>query len=188
LLTDPLRYMGKKASQYEAKRSHTRKWRLEHDAVASLLPDAESVLDVPVGTGRFFPLYDGMRVTGVDISPDMLAEARKRGFKDLHLGDIRDMRFADGRFDVAVCMRLLNWLTPSDMAQAVKELSRVASILIVGLRAHRDYPTCKGRLWVHSLAYCREIIADSGLLIDRDVNLRGGTYSIYRLCHKPPCA
>ena len=54
---------------------------MEHQAVAGFLSQLDPgscVLDIPVGTGRFIPLYNnlGLRATGVDASIDMLGEAR----------------------------------------------------------------------------------------------------------------
>lgn len=70
------------------------------------------VLDVPCGFGRHSVLLAqrGYRVTGVDIGPEVLAEARRRAAAegvsvDLRRGDMRRLRYR-GRFDL-----LLNLFT-----------------------------------------------------------------------------
>ncbi|MFC4070253.1 class I SAM-dependent methyltransferase [Actinoplanes subglobosus] len=63
------------------------------------------VLDVGVGTGRNLPHYPApVRVTGVGVSPGMLAVARRRAAElgrdvDLHEGDAARLPFADEAFD-----------------------------------------------------------------------------------------
>lgn len=129
-------YHGDMASTYEARRTGSRKWRREHDAVAEFLqrlPRGLSVLDVPVGTGRFFPLYvaSEAKVVGVDISPDMLDEARSMANETglsvrLLGGSVLALPLVDNACDAVVCVRLLNWLTAKDVEIALAEISRVA--------------------------------------------------------------
>ncbi len=70
------------------------------------------VLEVGVGTGLALPLYDASkRVTGIDLSCDMLDRARARveaeGLTQVEAlleQDAEDTDFADGSFDVAASM------------------------------------------------------------------------------------
>jgi ubiquinone/menaquinone biosynthesis C-methylase UbiE len=107
------RYRGKGAAEYEAKRAHKQKWILENQGVEYLFPDnIKAVLDVPVGTGRFKYLYEKKsieKIVGVDTSPDMLKEAKKKGITNLYLNDIRKMPFKNKAFDLAICIRLFPW-------------------------------------------------------------------------------
>ena len=67
------------------------------------------VLEVAVGTGRNLPHYpDGVRLTGVDWSPAMLAIARERAAAlgreaDLRQGDAQALDFPDESFDTVLC-------------------------------------------------------------------------------------
>lgn len=78
--------------------------------------DYTSILEVGVGTGLSLPLYStDKRITGVDISPEMLAHARKRVADEgltnvvaLHEMDGEDLRFADGSFDVVVASYVMS--------------------------------------------------------------------------------
>lgn len=76
----------------------------------------QRVLEVGVGTGLSLPLYPaGVRVTGVDISPEMLNRARARlareGIGDdveLHVMDAERMSFAPDSFDKVVAMYVVS--------------------------------------------------------------------------------
>ena len=76
-----LKYRKKMAANYEAKRSKQLRWDMENKIVAAMLDTLNgSVLDVPVGTGRFLKLYANlkMKCTGIDISEEMLTLARQK--------------------------------------------------------------------------------------------------------------
>ncbi len=66
------------------------------------------VLEIGVGTGLNLPLYDpDVRLTGLDLSPGMLAEARRRAADlgidaDLREGDAQAIDFPKDRFDTVV--------------------------------------------------------------------------------------
>lgn len=87
------------------------------------------VLEIAVGTGRNLAYYAAdVRLTGIDLSPAMLAIARKRAAEmardaDLRLGDAEQLEVADESFDTMVCTFSLCTI-PND-AQAVSEMRRV---------------------------------------------------------------
>src|SRR5215217_7622118 len=87
------------------------------------------VLEVAVGTGRNFPFYpQGVRLTGIDLSPAMLEIARKRADElgvDAHLreGDAQELPFPEASFDTVVCtLSLCN--IPNDR-RGIAEMKRV---------------------------------------------------------------
>ncbi len=91
----------------------------------------ERILEVGVGTGLSLPLYpDHVRVTGIDISTEMLEKARQRVEQDglsqveevLEM-DAEQMQFADASFDKVVAMYVVS-VVP-DLAQLVREMRRV---------------------------------------------------------------
>jgi ubiquinone/menaquinone biosynthesis C-methylase UbiE len=139
------RYRGSRARNYDNERVKLAKWASEQRIVGSFLaslPQGSSVLDVPVGTGRFAAEYksNGLRATGMDVSPDMLAEAGAKAAAqglDMTLveGDIRKVPSADNGFDTVVCICFLNWVDEAGARAALRELARVArSNLIVSVR------------------------------------------------------
>jgi SAM-dependent methyltransferase len=128
------RYSGKNAVEYDAKRRDSSRYKSEDLAFEQLysLVQPGSVLDLPIGTGRFLPLYRarGAKVTGLDLSEDMLAvaaaKAAEDGFLTLLRGDARDpetFRGLEGEFDLVVSVRFLNWLTGAEMRAALENFA-----------------------------------------------------------------
>jgi ubiquinone/menaquinone biosynthesis C-methylase UbiE len=126
-------YTPDDARTYDADRAVEPLWHAENAYVADLVQRlrARTVLDVPVGTGRFLPFYAGARVTGVDLSDAMLAESAARiaadGLRDIALqqGSVTEMPFADRAFELVVCWRLLHLLPPPVLRAAFAEMARV---------------------------------------------------------------
>ena len=87
------------------------------------------VLDVGVGTGRNLPHYPaGTTITGIDLSPAMLAHARERAAglglaADLREGDAEALPLESESFDTVVCA--LSLCTIPDPSAAVTEMRRV---------------------------------------------------------------
>jgi phosphatidylethanolamine/phosphatidyl-N-methylethanolamine N-methyltransferase len=87
------------------------KGRLRAVALANRLP-GKDVLEVGVGTGLALPHYSpDKRITGIDLSKEMLRKARERTRKDvlvnvqaLHEMDAEATSFEDASFDIAVGM------------------------------------------------------------------------------------
>ena len=87
------------------------------------------VLEVAIGTGRNLGLFArDVQLTGVELSPGMLARAQERvaalGMKaDLRRGDAQALDFPDDSFDTVVATLALCSI-PDDRA-AVREMARV---------------------------------------------------------------
>jgi ubiquinone/menaquinone biosynthesis C-methylase UbiE len=81
------------------------KWRA---ALWNMVPPDAKVLEIGVGTGRNFKYYrPDLAITGIDISPKMLAKAERKAAKDdvrvdLRLMDAQALEFPDQSFDVAI--------------------------------------------------------------------------------------
>jgi ubiquinone/menaquinone biosynthesis C-methylase UbiE len=87
------------------------------------------VLEVAIGTGLNLPHYPAdATITGIELSPAMLAIARKRAADlgmdvDLRTGDAQALPFPDQAFDTVVCA--LSLCTIPDPAAAIGEMKRV---------------------------------------------------------------
>jgi phosphatidylethanolamine/phosphatidyl-N-methylethanolamine N-methyltransferase len=150
----------------EAVRAAYRRWAGIYDAVfggifllarrravalVNRLPGRD-VLEVGVGTGLALPYYAAdRRVTGIDLSAEMLAQARKR-VADTGIGNVVALRemdaeatdFPDASFDIAVAMFVAS-VVPDPRA-LMAEMRRVVrpggNILFIS-----HFTAKKGLLW-----------------------------------------
>ncbi len=90
----------------------------------------DHVLEVGVGTGLTLPFYsESVKVTGIDISPDMLQVARQylngngSTKRSLFLMDAQQMSFADNMFDKVAAMYVVS-VVPQPKT-LVSEMKRV---------------------------------------------------------------
>ena len=89
------------------------------------------ILDAGVGTGRNFPFYPAAsEVVGIDLSPAMLARAKRRQHAaaapvELRQMDVTRLEFADGYFDAAAATFLFCVLPDDLQVAALRELGRV---------------------------------------------------------------
>ena len=87
------------------------------------------VLELACGTARNLPFYPGdVAVTGIELSPEMLALGQKRARQlghpaDLRLGDAQDLPFEDESFDTVTCT--LGFCTIPDTNRAAAQAFRV---------------------------------------------------------------
>ena len=88
-----------------------------------------SVLEVGVGTGKNFPYYpSGVKVVGIDLSPCMLARARRKALKldrsvDLREMDVQNLEFPDHCFDTVFATFV--FCSVPDPVAGLRELRRV---------------------------------------------------------------
>src|SRR5262245_57994469 len=89
----------------------------------------DRILEVCVGSGLSLPLYpEGARVTGIDLSHEMLVKARRVRQRLKQTGpllqmDAENMAFPDASFDKAVVLFAMAGLP--DPVRAMKEIERV---------------------------------------------------------------
>ena len=140
-------------------------------------------LEVAVGTGRNLPHYPaGLDLTGLDLSPEMLARARRRAAElgrrvDLREGDAERLPFPDGSFDTVVCTLAL--CAVPDREAAIAEIDRVlrpgGRLLLLD---HVERRWRRGRP--------ADLAADRGFRPDRRDRLRLGV--IDRLAARKPAS
>ena len=137
-------------------------------------PD-DTVLDVATGTGavaRELIRQKGCTVVGLDQSPEMLAEARRRLGGDVRLveGTAERLPFDDASFDALTFTYLLRYV--EDPAATLRELARV--VRPGGTIASLEFAVPRG-LW-HPLweLYVRGILPAAGRLISPGWHRVGG--------------
>jgi len=162
---------------------------------------ARRVLEVGVGTGISLPFYRcDHEVTGVDISPQMLARARER-VTALNLTHVRDLlemdashlNFPDNSFDAVIAMYVMP-VVP-DPEKVLREIERVCTpggkVIIVnhfakqnGLRGkleRRLVPICEFLGW--RIDFCLDQIVSCTSLNLRRIQTLGpfGLYTLLQL-------
>ena len=162
------------------------------------------VLDVAVGTGLNLPHYPpGVRLTGVDLSPVMLAAAAKRAV-DLGLTvDLREavaerLPFDDASFDTVVCT--LSLCSVADDTAAIGEMHRVLRpggqlLLLDHVAATNRILLAPQRLWEkvtlrmvgdHQTRHPLPLVKRAGFAVTDSRRSRAGTVERVRAV-KPAC-
>ncbi|HMJ32356.1 MAG TPA: class I SAM-dependent methyltransferase [Baekduia sp.] len=118
-------------------RGRRRVLRAELDRLP-LAPDPR-LLDAGCGSGRTLDeLARYGRVSGIDLSPEAVAAAHRRGHRDVRVGHVERLPFPDATFDVVTCLDVVEH-TPDDRA-TLAELRRVArpgGLLLVTVPAYQ---------------------------------------------------
>ncbi len=99
-------------------------------ALVDRIPDGcRNFLDLGVGTGLeltlLFERFPSARVTGIDISENMLAELASRPFSDritAVFGDFFEVDFVGAPFDAVISSSALHHFTPDDKARLYKKI------------------------------------------------------------------
>jgi ArsR family transcriptional regulator len=136
------------AGRMELVYSPGRSWEATARALMALL-DLGDVLDLASGDGVFAELIAGRvrSLTCVDISPAVIAAARKRlaGFGQVrfHEGDMHALPFADGSYDHVFAMHALSYsATPERLLREAARVLRPGGRLVVAaLKTHRHEET-----------------------------------------------
>lgn len=118
-------------------RSKERRERLEIDKVVSYClkdEDIKSVLDIGCGSGLFAEQFckRGIKVTGIDLNPDMIESARRYVPEaDFYVGEAEHLPFENDSFDLVFFGVVLHEV--ADYTKSLSEAYRVCNIKTVVL-------------------------------------------------------
>lgn len=155
-------------------------------SLASYMPAGAEVLDVGCGAGQCSALFTslGFAVTGIDISPVMLALASARSPESSFLEmDMRQLDFPDARFEGLWASAAFLHLTKDDAPTALAEFRRV---LRAGAPLAVTVKTGEGEGWEPSpygsfeRFYSRYGAKEIGRLFSPSFNVRSITHSTDR--------
>ena len=160
------------------------------------------VLEVGIGTGRNLPYYPAdATITGIELSPAMLAGARTRAADlgmevDLRTGDAQALPFPDASFDTVLCA--LSLCTIPDPAAAIGQMHRVlvpgGRLLLVDHIAS-TWPPIRAAQWLlerltiraageHFTRRQLPLVRAAGFDIVETERLKAGT--VERICARKP--
>ena len=167
-------YSGAKATGYEAHRRQHPKWKWERSIMVRILDrlrgEVESVIDAPVGTGRFLNLYR-VPVTGLDYSKDMLSQAREKVTKATLLRHNMVNRDLSISADLVVCFRFLNLLDTKTARRVLgRLLSAACKYAVFTVRTVEDdyaHRMSVGRVFLHRKSAIEKTIEQCGFEIVR---------------------
>jgi ubiquinone/menaquinone biosynthesis C-methylase UbiE len=185
------KYRGRKALTYDSVRQRQRRWVIENEEVSRMLHvlNPVSVLDCPVGTGRFFMTYEALpkikELYGIDASEEMLQLAHKkmrsRPHTQLHVGDATATGLKDRACDVVVCVRFLDLIDEMAMRRVVAELCRVSRrAIILTIRLGDSYVN-KSNTATHDRRAFGRLIGRLGWRVQERVPVFDAGWEIIRL-------
>jgi ubiquinone/menaquinone biosynthesis C-methylase UbiE len=182
-------YFGEKAALYDQNNEHTSKRENERRALREFLSaGVKSVLDIPVGTGTFFPIYRelGLKVTGMDVSPEMMAQATAKD-PDIEVvyGDILDIPMPEKFVDAVVCIRLLALIDQDSMVKAMMEMGRVARERIIVSLYTGPQRERHSRHFVHLASEFEDAAIIGGFVETASVDVNGRGYCVKLLTKCP---
>lgn len=115
--------------------------RKEAEYVYNELKDYERILDIGCGIGSFEQNLPDLNIIGLDVSEEMLEEARKRSDKIFVQGNAEQLEFEDSTFNAVFTVTTLEFL--DNYQAAVKEMARVTrpkgKILVLMLNPKSEY-------------------------------------------------
>jgi ubiquinone/menaquinone biosynthesis C-methylase UbiE len=123
------KFWDKYSTRYDRNIQGTERWLFPGGREWACSQASGTVLEVAVGTGLNLPLYSrDVTVTGVDLSPGMLAVARDRAKAlgldaDLRVGNAEALEFGDASFDTVLCT--ISLCNIPDHRAAIAEMYRV---------------------------------------------------------------
>jgi uncharacterized peroxidase-related enzyme len=117
---------GRKAVEFATlfEPTHFREYVVMQDRLG--LGAGDRVLDMACGSGLALELASvrGARCAGIDASPRLLAVARDRNpDADIRTGDMNDLPWDDGSFDIVTSFRGIWGTTPNALAEALRVLA-----------------------------------------------------------------
>lgn len=96
------------------------------------------ILDIPCGTGQYTwrLAAEGFEVVAADNSPQMVEVAARPQCEakiqpKFQVADLFNMEFEPGSFDAALCIRFLHLLKAAERREAVRQLARMAEIVVI---------------------------------------------------------
>ncbi len=193
-------YTGGKAAKYEESRKNNPKWQFEDECLINTLKklnDVYTIVDAPVGTGRFVLFYHDInpnyKLYGVDYSKDMLRLAQEK----INSTNIEFVKHdiinshLNLTVDLVVCYRFLNLLNWDDACRAIVNLlsaSKKYALLSIRLvdKKYKGQKFIENKIYLHSEEDFFDLINAKGFNVNNIFDFtdkREGNYKVV-LCER----
>lgn len=124
------------------------------------LPGAARLLDAGCGSGRTLDELAGYgEVAGVELQPEGVEAARRRGHADVRVAPVEAIPHPDASFDLVTCLDVIEH-TPDDL-RSLRELRRVTrpgGVLVVTVPAYPRLWSLHDELNRHHRRYTRRML------------------------------
>lgn len=149
-------------------------------------PHGARILEFGTGTGIYASMLShfGYEVTGVDLSEEMLAMARKNaellGTKNIRFerASILDLSDYYGRFDLAYSNGVIEHFYDADAARVLREAAKCAPEVFALVPSHyvwhNTHPKPEGIFERYTVSRLRKVVRDAGLEIIEEVGFSAG--------------
>lgn len=149
------------------------------------LKDGDNILEIGFGNGKFFSELDakanGLNITGIDHSPEMVAEAIRLN-RDLYeygrlktmAGSSDSMPFDDDSFDKIFCINVIYfWENPELHLKEIHRVLKPGGYFCIGIRPKENllkFPFSSYGFTLYSEEDCKELVEKSGFQFVKSQN------------------
>jgi SAM-dependent methyltransferase len=119
---------------------HTGRRRIVADVLEQLeIPSGSRLLDAGCGAGGTLSVLSRYgEVSGLDMSPELVALARRRGYEDIHQGVVEKLPWADETFTAATLLDVLEHTADDRVTlEELRRVTRPGGHLLVTVPAHQ---------------------------------------------------
>jgi ubiquinone/menaquinone biosynthesis C-methylase UbiE len=124
----------------------------------------------------------GHEIHGIDYSPEAIEFCKLRGIDNLKIGNIADMPFEDGYFDILYSFDVLICLEPEELKKAISEFIRVTKkggFILLNLAAFQFLRSQHDDAWGNKKRFVAKDIYE--LFKDYDIKFIKMSYRIFLL-------
>ena len=189
-------YFGKDSETYEQKRNTNKKWNFENTCLKSTLQnycnEINTIIDAPIGTGRFIDLYQEVTekadVIGIDSSNDMLNIAQKKiktnKIKLLNV-DLRNIS-NEIQGDLVVCYRLFNLICRESFLQIFENILKISKkYVIFSIRIfeteHIEEIKIEDKIYIRNMSDVESTLIKNNFTILKEYSFKDSKPGVYKI-------
>ena len=200
-LRKPSGFMGKKVGN---KMNAVNAFMYNETVECMKLQPNDNILEIGYGNGKLFhkifSVTDGIKISGIDYSKKMYAEACRNnkdavaaGRLDLYFGNSNNLSFADNSFNKIFCINVIYfWDNPPKHLQEIKRVLKTGGLFYTTIRIKEDMlkmPFTKNGFTLYSAGEWKNILEENNFSVteirkitEPPVELNGKIFQLNSLC------